>query len=261
MYRYTLVILFSFLFVIGFSQTTQSGSVSQEKEMEQGDIIPSMSAFYAFELAAGDLSNRFGFNHKIGAAFSLKLKKNWVLTFEVGYMFGQDLKKEAYSVLDPLKTKNGQITSKYGTPGSILLGERGYTLMFKGGKILPFLQTNKNSGPMLQGGIGFLQHKIRIDNAGNDTPQVSDDYKNGYDRLTNGIAFSEFIGYRHYANNKMSNFYIGIEWTQALTQNRRAYNYDSMEYDNIKRLDMLYSVKAGIVIPFSRRAPKEFYAY
>ncbi len=261
MTRSLFIILFSFLSVSGFSQVVNSEDSDSDQKKNKGSIIASMSAFYAYELAAGDLSSRFGFNHKIGAAVSLKLKKNWVLTFEAGYMFGQDLKEEAYSILDPLKTENGQITSKYGTPGSILLGERGYTVMFKGGKILPFFQTNENSGPMVQGGIGFLQHKIRIDNAGNDTPQISDNYKKGYDRLTYGIAFSEFIGYRHYANNKMSNFYIGVEWTQALTKNRRAYNYDTMEYDNQKRLDILYSIKAGIVIPFSRRTPKDFYAY
>ena len=176
-------------------------------------------------------------------------------------MFGQDLKDEAYSILDNLKTDKGQITSKYGTPGNILLGERGYTVMFKGGKILPFLQTNSNSGPLLMGGIGFLEHKIRIDNDGNDTPQIYDEYKKGYDHLTNGLALSQFIGYQHYADNKMANFYIGVEFTQAFTKNRRGFSYNTAEYDNKARIDMLYSLKVGLVVPFSRRAPKAFYTY
>jgi len=238
----------------GFSQTTTDAK-------KEGTMIPSISAYYAYEFPAGDLANRFGNNHKVGAAFSLKFKNNWIMFLDMGYMFGENLKEEAYSILDGLKTDVGQITSQYGTPGNIMMSERGYTVMLKAGKIFPFLQTNANSGPLLTGGVGFLQHKIRIDNENNDVPQVSDEYKKGYDHLTNGFALNEFIGYQHYAKNKLMNFYIGVEFTQAFTKNRRTYNYNTMEYDNKSRLDILYSLKVGMVIPFVRRMPKEFYTY
>lgn len=255
MFRTYLLILI--LSLLGLNLSAQEDTEDDSK----GDLIPSMSAFYAFEIPGGDLASRFGFNHKVGAAFSLKLKNNWLLTFEGGYMFSEELKEEAYTILDPLKTKMGQITSQYGTPGKILLNERGFSIMLKAGKILPFLQSNENSGPLLMGGIGFLQHQIRIENDGNDTPQVSEEYRKGYDHLTNGIAFSEFVGYRHYANNKMMNFYIGVEFTQAITKNRRGFNYNTLDYDNAQRLDMLTSFKFGVVVPFSRRVPDAFYAY
>lgn len=234
---------------------------TETEEKPEGVIIPAISVYYAYEFSGGDLATRFGANNKVGATFSLKLKSNWIVGIDVGYMFGQELKEEAYSILDPLKTEVGQITSRYGTPGNIMLSERGYTIMLKAGKVLPILQTNKNSGPLLMGGIGFLQHKIRIDNEGNDVPQVYGDYKKGYDHLTNGIAFNQFIGYRHYANNMMMNFYIGVEFTQAFTKNRRGFNYNTLEYDNASRLDLLYSLKIGMVVPFARRAPKAFYTY
>ncbi len=234
---------------------------TETEEKPEGVIIPAISVYYAYEFPGGDLATRFGANNKVGATFSLKLKSNWIVGIDAGYMFGQELKEEAYSILDPLKTEVGQITSRYGTPGNIMMSERGYTVYLKAGKVLPILQTNKNSGPLLMGGIGFLQHKIRIDNEGNDVPQVYGDYKNGYDHLTNGIAFNQFIGYRHYANNMMMNFYIGAEFTQAFTKNRRGFNYNTLEYDNASRLDLLYSLKIGMVVPFARRAPKAFYTY
>lgn len=253
-------ILFSALvFLTSISISAQDFSDDESKK--KGSVIPSFSAYYAFEIPAGDLATRFGNNHKVGAAFSVKLKTNWVLTLDAGFMFGTNLKEEAYSILDGLKTDVGQITSKYGTPGNIMMSERGYTLMFKTGKILPFLQSNDNSGPFIGGGIGFLQHKIRIDNEGNDTPQIYDEYKKGYDHLSNGIAFSEFVGYRHYAKNNMANFYLGIEYSQAITKNRRGYNYNTMEFDNTLRFDALYSLKVGLVIPIVRRTPSEFYTY
>ena len=257
MFKYLTILL---IFCTVYNSFGQFSDDETNKELK-ADLIPSFSVFYAYEISGGDLSSRFGANHKVGGAFSLKFKTNWIISLEGSYMFGQDLKEEAYSVLDNLKTDDGQITSKFGTPGSIILSERGINVMLKGGKILPFLQLNKNSGPFIMGGIGFLQHKINIENAGNDTPQISEEYRPGYDHLTYGTAFSESIGYRLYAKNRMTNFYIAFEWTQGLTKNRRAYNYNTMEYDTKLRLDMLYSFKIGFIIPFARRAPKDFYTY
>jgi hypothetical protein len=238
-------------------------SLAQEAQEEklEGVLIPSFSAYYAYEIPGGDLVSRFGDNHKVGASFNLKLRNNILLDLDGGYFFGTNLKEEAYSVLDNLKTDQGQITSRYGTPGSILLNERGFTVFIKVGKIMPFFQLNDNSGPVLMGGIGFLQHKIRIDNESNDTPQVMDDYKKGYDHLTNGFALNQFVGYRYYADNKMFNFYIGFELTEGFTKNRRAFNYNTMAYDKASRLDLIYSFKAGLVIPIMRRQPNAFYMY
>ena len=252
------ILLYVFVLINFSVALAQNDSLKSKKE---GFNIPAISAYYAYEFAGGDLASRFGQNHKVGATVSFKFKTNWLLTLDAGYMFGEDLKQEAYSILDSLKTDVGQITSKYGTPGNVLMSERGYTIMVKVGKILPFWQTNENSGPILMGGVGFLQHKIRIDNEGNDIPQIYGDYKKGYDHLTNGIAFNEFVGYRHYARNKMMNFYIGVEFTQAFTKNRRAYNYNTMDYDNKSRLDLLYSLKIGMIVPFIRRVPNDFYTY
>ncbi len=48
---------------------------------------------------------------------------------------------------------------------------------------------------------------------------------------------------------------------QAFTQNRRGYNFDLMQADHKKRLDLLSSVKAGIFIPLYKKAPNDFYTY
>lgn len=249
----------SVFLIIAIAFSAFSQTETDKKDKNKGDIIAAISGFYAFESAEGDLSSRFGFNHRIGAAFSVKLENNWVFEIEGSFLFGDDLKEEAYSILDAMKTEDNQLTSRYGTPGNIMLTERGTSFMLKAGKILPFLQTNNNSGPFIMGGIGFLEHKIRIDNEGNDTPQIGVEYRKGYDHLTNGIAFSQFVGYRHYADNKMFNFYIGLEWAEAFTKNRRGYNYNTMEVEGEARIDILSSVKCGIVIPFSKRSPKAFY--
>jgi hypothetical protein len=234
---------------------------AQEEQETKGVLIPSFSAYYAYEMPGGDLASRFGDNHKIGGTFNLKFANNVLLEFDGGYFFGTNLKEEAYTIFDGIKTDQGQITSQYGTPGSILLNERGFTLFTKFGYMIPVLKANDNSGPVVLAGVGFLQHKIRIDNESNDTPQVLGEYKKGYDHLTNGVAFNQFVGYRYYADNKMLNFFIGVEMTQAFTKNRRGFNYNTGEFDNKSRLDLMYSLKAGFVIPIARRQPNSFYMY
>ncbi len=237
-------------------------ATAQEKEDSyKPNLISSFSAYYAYEIPGADLSKRFGNNHKIGASFSVKTAQNWLFELDGGYFWGQNLKQEAFSIFDGIKTSEGTVTSRFGTPGAILLNERGFTFFLKFGKIFPILQANDNSGPFVTLGLGFLQHKIRIDNDGNDTPQISGDYKKGYDHLTNGFALNQFVGYRFYADNKMLNFYIGVEFTEGFTQNRRGYNYNTMSFDNKKRLDILTSFKFGFVIPISKRMPSAYYIY
>ena len=255
------ILLYSFL--LAFSViTAQNNKDTLSHTSGKADFILAFSAYYTYEIPGGDLAQRFGNNHKIGGQFTLKTSSNWIASFDGGYMFGTNLKPEAYSILNPLKTEQGQITSQYGTPSDIVLNERGFSFFVTGGKLFPLKKwVNKNSGFVAMGGFGFLQHKIRIDVNGNDAPQLSEDYKKGYDRLTNGFGFREFIGYRQYADNKMFNFYIGFETTQAYTKNRRTYNYDTQAFDNKERWDILYSFKIGVVIPISKRKPADFYIF
>jgi hypothetical protein len=42
-------------------------------------------------------------------------------------------------------------------------------------------------------------------------PQLKDDYKKAYDKLTYGPALSQFIGYSHFSDNRLYNYRIGFE--------------------------------------------------
>ena len=76
---------------------------------------------------------------------------------------------------------------------------------------------NSNSGILLMGGAGILQHKIRYEIPDNNAPQLSSEHKKGYDRLSNGPSISQFIGYVHFGNNRTINFHIGAEFTGSRT--------------------------------------------
>jgi len=109
-------------------------------------------------------------------------------------------------------------------------------------------------------GGGYMQHKINIYDVGKNVPQLNNDFKKGYDRLTGGFGLNQFIGYLHLSNNKIANFYAGFEFNQAFTKGMRGYQYDLMKEDNIKRTDIQIGFRIGWILPLYKRL-NEYYYY
>jgi len=216
-----------------------------------------ISIFYSYQFPGGDLSKRFVSNSAIGGSYFYKTKNNWIIGADGFFMFRDTIKESG--IFNSISTKDGNIIDGNGIYAEIHLYERGFYAGAKGGKLFPVFGPNKNSGIVILCGAGLLQHKIRIENTNNTAPQIKKDYKKGYDRLTNGLAFNEFIGYMYLGNSRLVSFYAGFEFTQAWTQNRRSYNFDMMRPDETKRLDLLSGFKIGWIIPLYKRSPEKYY--
>lgn len=197
----------------------------------------------------GDLANRFGENMNVGGALELLTEqKNWIVGLGGYYLFGTDVKE---NVLQKLQNAEGFIIGNSGELADVQLRERGFYLGAHLGKLFTLSNKNVRSGIRATVGAGLLQHKIRIqDDPLVATPQLSDEKKKGYDRLSNGLAFHEFIGYQLLSTNKRVNFIIGFDFTQGLTQNRRDFNFDTREKDTKQRLDLLWGLRATWILPF-----------
>ena len=209
----------------------------------------------------GDLVDRFGVNGALGGSFMIKTRKNWLYGVQYDFLFGNNVKQQ--EILDNLKTSGGFIISESGAPAEVDMFERGHSVLLKGGKVMPHLLgkntligPNENSGILLMAGVGWLQHKIHITGS---TRQLTEEYKQGYDRLTYGLAASQFIGYFHLSNNRMLNFYFGMELIEGWTVNRRGYNFDEMAEDTEKRLDVMSCFKVGWMLPLYKKISDEFY--
>jgi hypothetical protein len=128
---------------------------------------------------------------------------------------------------------------------------RGFYAGLHIGKLFSIGLSNPRSGIRLGLGAGLLQHKIRIqDDPFKSVPQLSGEYKKGYDRLTNGFTITETVGYQVLSKNRRINLFAGFEFTQAFTQNRRDYNFDTMEKDENPRLDLLSGFRVSWILPF-----------
>lgn len=231
---------------------------SQVSVKDSSVASPMISASYGYYFSAGDLTKRFGNNSSLQLGVDFKSKYNWIVGLNGSYIFGKTVKE---SLFDSIASPDGYIIDKLGGFADIRLYERGFTASATLGRLFPFKKPNPNSGIVFNIGLGFIQHKIRIETIGNNIPQLDSDYKKGYDRLTNGFLLSQNLGYLYLSNNRIANFYIGFECMQGFTQNRRSYNFDQMKQDTEKRVDILYGGKVSWILPLYKKAPKEFYTY
>jgi hypothetical protein len=129
----------------------------------------------SYQAPGGDMADRFGNNFTVGASFQRKLKSNWLWGADFNFLFGGAVKEN--TILSGLMTSQGYIIGADGNYADVLLHERGYTAFLKAGRIFPVLGPNKNCGLTVTLGVGFLQHKIRIEDKGNKVPQLSTEYQ------------------------------------------------------------------------------------
>ncbi|MEN0002686.1 MAG: hypothetical protein AAF798_01035 [Bacteroidota bacterium] len=229
-----------------FSSVSLLFGQNSQRNLGEGILL---NLAYGYQQPGGDLSERFGYNFNLGGGLEyITSKSNLIFGAEGYFMFGDQVK---FDVLDNLRNDEGNIIGNDRFPANLQLRQRGFYIGALVGKLFPISKKNKRSGIRLTGSIGVLQHQIRIQRDPNrSVPQLLGDYEKGYDRLTNGLALNQFIGYQLLSSNKRINFYIGLEFTQAFTQSRRDFDFDTRMEDNEQRFDMLIGIKGGWVLPF-----------
>ena len=244
-----------FLLIFLFGQTVRA-----QKSIADSTIqLFAISAQLGVQQSFADLGLRFGMGGVAGGGAMFKSKQNFTLELGYGFIFGQQVKED--TVLAPLFTEQGVLIGRDGNPADVFIGQRGFLLNLKAGKIFPVIGPNDNSGIHIALGAGILQHRIRLEDQFNSVPQIAGDYKKGYDRLTNGFMTSQSLGYQHFSNYRFFNFYIGTEWYQGFTQSRRTLNFDTGVSDTSKRLDIMGTIVMKWYFPVYKRQPKEFYFY
>ena len=232
-------------------------SVNSQNIKDSSIYAPIFSLNYAFQIPANTLSDRFGTNNNLGFSGGIKTKNNWTYELSTSFIFGTNVKDT--TIIDHLQNNQNWIINQFGEESVVLIQERGQVFSFKIGKIFNVIGPNPNSGLIIKLGIGWMRHKIRIDNENDQIPQLSQQYLPYYDRLASGLNLYQFIGYHHMSNNRLTNFFLGLEFYQGFTKGRRDYQIDTMEPSTEKRLDILNGIRIGWIVPVFRQAPNDFY--
>lgn len=239
-----LILMIGFGVVSSFAQIPRY--YKEASKNNNGNIIAVDFLFGAHDPAA-DLSDRFGGHLSTGLGFDYITAKDWIIGGQWNFYFGSKVKED---VIASLRSSDGLIFGNNQNLAEVLLRQRGLYIGGHLGKIFR-LKESSRSGIRVTLGAGIFQHKVRIqDDPVVDVPQLDKNYKKGYDRLTNGLGLTQFIGYQHLGRMRRANFFIGLELTEGFTQNRRALNYDSRLEENDMRFDMAYGIRVGWQLPF-----------
>lgn len=221
---------------------------------------PHVTVSYAYQLPGGDLANRFGDNSNLGIGFHIKSRTQWYYGVQGQFIFGKNVKQEQ-GFLQNLMVDGGYVLDNDGTPATLVIQQRGFAISADGGRLFPCLGPNPNTGILLKSGLGFLQHKIRIEHQEARIHQLEEEYLKGYDRLANGWAVTGFVGYYYMSNNRLINFVVGIEGWQAFTQPRRSMNFDTGEIEQGTRNDVLLGLRVGWTLHLYKRMSDNYYFY
>jgi len=233
---------------------------AKTQSIRDTSLLLNMFSFHlSGHIPGGDIADRYGMNMGVGGTYWLKFQSNWLLTADFSFFSGRDFKEE--HIFDNLSDESGIFINIYGEVGEAAFFERGFFASVGGGKILPVIGPNPNSGIIIRGTAGLLQYKTLIHQDGRDIPYLNGDYKKGYDYLTNGFGISQFIGYLHLDGDQPINFYAGLEFHQAWTRNRRDWNFDIMGPDPSLRSDFLFGIRFGWIFPVTRNTTDTFYYY
>jgi hypothetical protein len=245
-----------FLFIVTFLAV--SGTNAQVNVRDSCISTPIMYGVYGFHFLSGDISDMYGNSSTIGAGLGYKLDNNIYFGLEYSYLFGGKV-KNGDEILQDILTEDGQLIGQGGEYAIFQYMQRGHIIWAQVGKIFPVFSPNPNSGILIKLGAGFTQHRMDVSVQENTAPQVKDDYKYGYDRLTRGFGLNQFIGYQYLGDSRIWNFYGGLDFSQAWTKNVRDLNFDTRQKDNSQHLDLYFGFKIGWIIPFYRQAPSGYY--
>jgi hypothetical protein len=216
-----------------------------------------ISANGNFDLPFGDMSKRFGISYRVGPAVQYKTKNNWMIGAKFDYISGTIIRED--SLLHNLVNNRGGIYNNSGTETGVGIYERGYLIGVSAGKIFCTSRKNGDNGILVQTTAGFIQHKIQYYVSNNDIAELTGDYKKGYDRLTNGVFIEQYVGYNCFARDAFVNFHIGLDVMFGFTQGRRDFQYDIINVDKSKRVDVFFGLRGGWYIPIFKRKSEEYY--
>ncbi len=243
------------LFAIHAAAQAQTELFGSVKEPSRKGLI--IGANGNLDIPGGDLAKRFGLSFRIGPSLMYKTETNWMFGIKADFIFGNKIKED--SLLIGVRDANFQFINNEGQRISVGIYERGYLIGVQAGKIFPINKAHPNSGWLVMTGAGFVQHKITIFDDGKSIPQLRDDYRKGYDRLTNGWFVEQFLGYNMFDKSGLINFHIGLNLMAGFTKGRRDFLYDVMRKDDASRIDLLFGIRGGWYIPVFKKKSEEIF--
>ena len=209
---------------------------------------------FGAHMSFADMADRFGPDGSFGLGTEYLTAGNYIFGAEGHYFFGSTVNEDPLAIL---RTPEDDIIGKDRLLASVVLRKRGFYFGGTVGKLFTFGE--KRSGIRLTFGAGLLRHWIRIQDDNSSVTQLTGDYKKGYDRLTGGLALSQFIGWQSLAADRRSNWLIGLEFNEGFTNTLRDWDFNERRKLDESRLDIRIGLRVAWTLPFYQGKSEEIY--
>lgn len=248
---------FIFIFFLFASQVLAQAN-DDVVETENAILI---SPIVSVQIPGADLAKRFGIAYQMGIGADYKFGKNWYIGGEGGLLFGTNVKDGKH--IEETLAQNGMVITDEGYLDEVNLNLRGGVAKLNIGKSIFFNPAKPSNGLLFKFGVGYLQHKILIDVNKKNTPQLTGLYAKGYDRFSNGMLLSQYIGLIRLEKGKFVNVSLGFEITEAFTRNARPYDFYLQQKFTENRVDLMYGFKFTWMIPVytGKSSSSQYYTY
>jgi hypothetical protein len=232
---------------------------SESKEARSGMLLMLNGGF---DMPGADMAKRFDNSWRFGPGLTYKTKSNWLIGAKFDFIIGRNIKEDSLmiNIRDKYESNKQNLYEFINNDGQrigVPVYQRGYSVGLSVGKIFSRSKDHPDNGFTILTSGGLVQHRINIYDKDKSVMQLRNDYIKGYDRLTNGFFVEQYVGYSYFARNKLVNFTIGLDVLVGFTKGRREYLYDVMRPDDAKRLDMLFGIRGGWIVPMFKRKSEE----
>ena len=103
-------------------------------------------------------------------------------------------------------------------------------------------------------------HTDLLDTKNQNLPQLNEQYKKGYDRLTSGFSSKWEMSYKYFSPKGRFQISTGLNIILAYTKNRRPYLFDQQApVEDKMRWDNLIGLSLGVIIPIKRANDEKFH--
>jgi len=220
------------------------------------------SGFAGLAQPSGDIAKDYGSFGQAGGSIEFMNKAGFMFGLESAYLFGGGVKKDPFP---NLRNPDNTISGTNGSDAVFKVFQRGSLLPvlrlgYRFREKKPLFGKKHPGGFTVNSSLGWLRHFTYIQDISKKTPQFSDQYRIGYDRLATGAIYGLWLGYMYLPEQKGLNLHFEIGYGLGFTKTAR-YSFTDGMPPGISRRDNLFQARLKICFAVRSRAENTVYYY
>jgi hypothetical protein len=243
------------LSLVSLKVQAQKGLFEAEHPASRKAVLVGVNG--TFDMPGADMAKRFGPGYRVGVSGHFKSQKGWLFGGKLDFLNGNSIRED--SMFYGVSNEEQSFINQDGQRLFVERFRRGFMLGAEVGRLFTLKPTVPDAGILVMTGFGFMQHRVLIKDKSESIVALSGDYRKGYDRLVNGLYLEQYLGYLYMSNSGLVNFHIGLDFVAGFTQGRRDFLYDVRRPGTDKRLDLMFGVRGGWILPIFKRKSEDYF--